>query len=412
MGLEQPINGKNLIILTSQEMKPSNENCPKIKRTGNFQSKDFEIIHHMTLQFPLRKYLEIPQKINNTNETNESQCDEQLIFKNEEFTLTYAFNIPDSSCFFNSEWNEFTNQIANTFSPFFNDSSEVKTLKILQIPEESFYHFGYSIISLNLNLLETISYHPYLRIYNSLNKEKCKFDWRCKIFFKKSESGLMDVTINVEKLTTESDTIDYAFEEHEETSNIDSTHTFEYSNVSKELKLYELNEHRDKWREEMFLINLKKKTPILIAISELNEFLSDNNDLNDIPKKLRKNILNNSIDNFPKKLPIKTTVLSFEEDRESNEENKKIEIMNFITFTSRFTGTDYSQKTTNLFRHKVFFLHHDKNMTYFNIFHQEGHDCKINLPNFQEYPGNSSYEYAGILGWYEDLQHMKASIAS
>ena len=157
---------------------------------------------------------------------------------------------------------------------------------------------------------------------------------------------------------------------------------------------------------------MKEKTPIFTSISELNNSIpSEHKDLSATLGKLRKNLLIDSNDDFQKKLPTVNTVLSLELDRYFHNYKKDIELINTIIHSSRFTGPKYNQESTNLFKHKVFFIHHDQELTNINIIHQEGYDSKINDIVYDESLDDKSFNsYSSVLN-YAWLHEMKVYIA-
>ena len=235
------------------EMKPSISNCLKIKKASEFKSEDYKPIQHMNLNVPLKNLLRIPKRIFSADGNSKLESSEQSVPYDEDRSSYVTLNFPDSSCFLNSEWKESANLVAKTFSSFFDDSAKEKTLQIKQIPYSDKFIILHSLELLIFNIIESDYSYSLTRVYNSLPKENCKFKWRCRIMFTNSKSSSLNVTINAEKLPKESDSVENTYHEQIVMPIIGATHTFDYNNISKAFKLFEIDDRRDKLREEDFL---------------------------------------------------------------------------------------------------------------------------------------------------------------
>lgn len=384
-------------FLTSQDKK-SFENCPKIKSERKFLFPDIHPLNRTDRQDTVSLYFNRPTLIANHRETDKNTTINdsnqrttknpnqqstfpskqlfstklmQIITRKEDSFYAFSLNVPSSSCFPGTIWAPLHNRIREKIPTFFLDMSKDQTLVMQNILFSDYKIWLEIFKTLLLDFFELDSNLSQLSILKIFDKKKCKFHWRCQVMSVISNFATFNVTMNFQKLSQQSDSIQLEDENKRIIPIPGATQTFDFS--------YSYDPDYDEdFMDSVFIPSRQEDWNRQLAerTSELNQIpdfsnvkLSSPQDIELFLSNLRKNYFVETLtETFKFKSPL--TVLELE--KESGE--IEAEISNVLIVKSKFSGPDFSKNSLTLLKQETVLIHQKHNRTVFYFVNQEGHN--------------------------------------
>ena len=358
-----------------QVEKTTSQNCPTQKRKEKSIVPDIQFLNQKYIQDILRnsyKKKEIGEKKNldiyKNIPTHSVGQSGKLISKN---FITFSFNIPNSLCFVNSEWSEFQKTLDEFILKYFDYTKDEKTIIIRKIHKKYHELFLSIFTTLNQDLIELDNELPHMSIYKVLDAKKCPINLKCQVMASFSQLETFDLTINVQKISKESNSIDLRMEQNRIEPIANATHMFNFEDLKEDLNLerkYQV--YKRKYSAE-WLKKFAEKTSHWNQTTEFKDNdLSESKGIDNFLKRQRVNYFTDPSDSFSFKSRPKMNAFELEKDTTE----VYMELSDFVIVGSKYSGPDYTSQSLYQFKQEAVLIDHQQNRTIFHWMGQEIHD--------------------------------------